>query len=91
MDRPEPFRAQEGGIFHVRMQMKMDFPDARAQSACNASLNGVRFLTPQINGTNGVPVIREMGDVLLEEGIYELCLTPTRMPGIEVDWVEFYR
>lgn len=91
MDRPEPFRAQEGGIFHVRMQMKMDFPDARAQSACNASLNGVRFLTPQINGTNGVPVIREMGDVLLEEGIYGLCLTPTRMPGIEVDWVEFYR
>lgn len=88
---PEPFLAKEGGIFHVRMQMKMNFPDARAQSACNASLNDIRFLTPQINGTNGVPVIREMGDVLLEEGMYELCLTPTRMPGIEVDWIEFYR
>ena len=75
----------------MRMQMKMNIPDTRAQSACNASLNDIRFLTPQINGTNGVPVIREMGDVLLEEGMYELCLTPTRMPGIEVDWIEFYR
>ena len=91
LNRTEPFQAQKGGIFHVRMQMKMNIPDTRAQSACNASLNDIRFLTPQINGTNGVPVIREMGDVLLEEGMYELCLTPTRMPGIEVDWIEFYR
>ena len=71
--------------------MKTDNPDFRAQSACNASLNGVRFMTPQLNGTNGATVERDMGYVTLEKGYYELCLTPTKMPGIEVEWFEFHK
>ena len=31
-----------------------------------------------------------MGNVTLEKGYYELCLTPTKMPGIEVEWFEFH-
>lgn len=85
------FAVEEAGVYHVRIQMKTDNPDFRAQSACNASLNGVRFMTPQLNGTNGVSIVREMGDVSLEKGYYDLCLTPTKMPGITVEWFEFYK
>lgn len=85
------FAVEEAGVYHVRIQMKTDNPDFRAQSACNASLNGVRFMTPQLNGTNGVSIVREMGDVSLEKGYYDLHLTPTKMPGITVEWFEFYK
>ena len=85
------FAVEEAGVYHVRIQMKTDNPDFRAQSACNASLNGIRFMAPQLNGTNGVSIVREMGDVSLEKGYYDLCLTPTKMPGITVEWFEFYK
>ena len=63
--------------------------DTRAQSACNLLLNGIRFATPQVSGTAGRSVVRDMGVVLLDPGRYELTLQNTRMPGIEVEWVEF--
>ena len=91
MDTPVRFCVKTPGIYRIRICMKTNNPDFRAQSACNASLNGVRFLTPQLNGTNGVSVEREMGEVRLEKGSYELCLTPTKMPGIEVEWLEFHK
>ena len=73
----------------VRVCMKFSNKDARAQSACNLLLNGVRFATPQVSGTGGKSVTRDMGAVLLEAGIYELTLQNTKMPGMEVEWVEF--
>lgn len=91
MDTPVRFCVKTPGIYRIRICMKTNNPDFRAQSACNASLNGMRFLTPQLNGTNGVSVEREMGEVRLEKGSYELCLTPTKMPGIEVEWLEFHK
>lgn len=91
LNRPELLCVLEGGIYHVRMKLRMDNPDRMAQSACNAGLNGVRFATPQLNGANGAGVEREMGRVELEAGYYELLITPTKMPGMEVEWVEFYR
>lgn len=75
--------------WRVRVCMKFGDKDARAQSACNLLLNGIRFATPQVSGTGGESVIRDMGTVLLEPGIYALTLQKTKMPGIEVDWVEF--
>ena len=69
--------------------MRFNNKDARAQSACNLLLNGIRFVTPQVSGTGGRSVVRDMGVVLLEPGRYELTLQNTKMPGIEVEWVEF--
>ena len=88
-DIPQSFRMPDPGIRHVRVCMKYDNKDARAQSACNLLLNGVRFATPQISGTGGRSVIRDQGDVLLEAGRYELTLQETKMPGMTVEWVEF--
>ena len=76
-------------LWKVRVCMKFSNKDARAQSACNLLLNGVRFATPQVSGTGGKSVTRDMGAVLLEAGIYELTLQNTKMPGMEVEWVEF--
>ena len=90
MNTPVLIFVENAGVYQVRICMKTDNPDFRAQSACNASLNGVRFMTPQLNGTNGASVERDMGYVTLEKGYYELCLTPTKMPGIEVEWFEFH-
>ena len=90
MNTPVLIFVENAGVYQVRICMKTDNPDFRAQSACNASLNGVRFMTPQLNGTNGASVERDMGNVTLEKGYYELCLTPTKMPGIEVEWFEFH-
>ena len=56
--------------------------------ACNLLLNGIRFATPQVSGTDGKSVVRNMGAVLLEPGVYELTLQNTKMPGMEVEWVE---
>ena len=69
--------------------MRFNNKDTRAQSACNLLLNGIRFATPQVSGTGGRSVVRDMGVVLLEPGRYELTLQNTKMPGIEVEWVEF--
>lgn len=91
MGQPAAFRVEQAGVYSVRMQMYFDNPDERAQSACNALLNNVRFLTPQINGTGGEKVVRDMGEVILEKGFYEVCMMPARMPGIEVEWVEFVK
>lgn len=73
----------------VHACMKFNNKDTRAQSACNLLLNGVRFATPQVSGTGGKSVIRDLGAVLLEPGVYELTLQNTKMPGLEVEWVEF--
>lgn len=83
------FSVAEGGTYQVRAGMKFDNPDTRAQSACNLLLNGVRFATAQVSGTDGRSVIRDQGAVLLEPGRYELTLQNTKMPGMEVEWVEF--
>ena len=76
-------------LWKVRACMKFRNKDTRAQSACNLLLNGVRFATPQVSGTGGKSVTRDMGAVRLEAGIYELTLQNTKMPGMEVEWVEF--
>ncbi len=75
-------------LWTVRVCMKFDNKDTRAQSACNLLLNGIRFATPQVSGTDGKSVVRNMGAVLLEPGVYELTLQNTKMPGMEVEWVE---
>ena len=75
--------------YQVRVCMRFNNKDTRAQSACNLLLNGIRFATPQVSGTGGRSVVRDMGVVLLEPGRYELTLQNTKMPGIEVEWVEF--
>ena len=83
------FPAGQSRPYQVRVCMRFNNKDARAQSACNLLLNGIRFVTPQVSGTGGRSVVRDMGVVLLEPGRYELTLQNTKMPGIEVEWVEF--
>ena len=83
------FPAGQSRPYQVRVCMRFNNKDTRAQSACNLLLNGIRFATPQVSGTGGRSVVRDMGVVLLEPGRYELTLQNTKMPGIEVEWVEF--
>ena len=82
------FLAEQEGTYEITVRAHYDTEDSRAQSACNVFLNDILVATPQVNGTAGAVVERRMGTVELEAGWYELTLSDTLNPGIQVTEIE---
>ncbi|MBQ7358533.1 MAG: glycoside hydrolase family 3 C-terminal domain-containing protein [Lachnospiraceae bacterium] len=76
----------EAGQYDVKANICSTESD-RAQQVCQVSLNGVTFVTFQINGNGGRWVLQKLARVELESGRYDLELKFIT-PGMQIEYME---